>query len=83
MLKRRDIFGELALLDPEPRSATATADTDCLLLRLDQGPFYELMDERNEVGRGVLKVLCRRLRNDLDKIKQLEAQVSKSVGSSD
>ena len=83
VLKRRDIFGELALLDPEPRSATATAETDCLLLRLDRGPFFELMDERNEVGRGVLKVMCRRLRNNLEKIKELEAQVNKSVKSSD
>jgi ATP/ADP translocase/HEAT repeat protein len=61
-LRNRDIFGELALLDPEPRSASATATTDSLLLRLDQEAFYELMAERREVAQGVLRMLTRRLR---------------------
>ncbi len=60
--RNRDIFGELALLDPEPRSATATVTTDSLLLRLDQEAFYELMAERREVAQGVLRMLTRRLR---------------------
>ncbi len=61
-LHNRDIFGELALLDPEPRSATATATADSLLLRLDQEAFYELMAERREVAQGILRMLTRRLR---------------------
>lgn len=59
---RKDFFGELSLLDPEPRSASATALDECFLLRLDQQPFYELMNDRSEVARGILAVLCRRLR---------------------
>lgn len=62
ILHNRDIFGELALLDPEPRSASATATADSLLLRLDQEAFYELMAERREVAQGVLRMLTRRLR---------------------
>lgn len=61
-LDTRDVFGEMALLDPEPRIASVTAETDTRLLRLDQEPFYELMDERNEVARGVIRVLTRHLR---------------------
>ncbi|MEO6940946.1 MAG: MFS transporter [Candidatus Kapaibacterium sp.] len=61
-LNRRDIVGELSMLDPEPRSATVTAIQDTHLLRIDQDPFYEIMADRIEVARGVLGVLCRRLR---------------------
>jgi CRP-like cAMP-binding protein len=61
-LHSRDGFGEMALLDPEPRVASVTTVRDTRLLRLDQEPFYELMDEHNEVARGVIRVLSRHLR---------------------
>ncbi|WP_235373047.1 Npt1/Npt2 family nucleotide transporter [Solemya velum gill symbiont] len=72
-LGRRDFFGELALLDPEPRSASATARSSCLLLELEQTPFYELMAERNEVSNGIMKVLARRIREDNIKIMELHS----------
>ena len=75
VMNNRDFFGELSLLDPEPRSATATAKTDLLLLRLDQIPFYELMSEREEVARGILKILCRRIRSENEMILKLKAQL--------
>ena len=61
-LGRRDVFGEMAALDPEPRSATVTALDDTRLLRLDQRSLYDLMAKRPEVARGVILVLTRRLR---------------------
>lgn len=61
-LGERAIFGELAALDPEPRSASITALEDSLLFALEQEPLYELMAEHVEVARGIIKVLCRRLR---------------------
>src|SRR5882724_10504201 len=61
-LHEKDFFGELALLDVETRSATATASTDCILFRIDQEPFYDMMESRPEVVRGVIKILCRRIR---------------------
>lgn len=62
VLKEKEVFGELALLDPEARSATATAGTDCVLFRIEQEPFYELIENRTEVARGFIKILCQRLR---------------------
>lgn len=56
-------FGEMALIDPEPRSAFVTALEETQLLRIDQDAFFELVDERPEVARGLLRVLSRRLRN--------------------
>jgi CRP-like cAMP-binding protein len=58
-----DVFGEMAVLDPEPRVASITALEDTLLLRLDQEPFYELMEDRIEVARGIIRVLSGHLRN--------------------
>jgi len=58
----RDIFGELAVLDPEARSASVTALEDTRLFRLDQEAFYELMADRIEVVRGIIRVLCQRVR---------------------
>lgn len=61
-LGRKDFFGELSLLDTESRSATVTADGDCFLFRIDQEPFYDLIESRPEVVRGVIRILCQRLR---------------------
>jgi hypothetical protein len=61
-LGERDVFGELALLDPEPRIATIAALEDTQLLRLDREAFAELMAGNIDIVRGVLGVLCERLR---------------------
>ncbi len=57
------VFGELAVLDPEPRSASVTATDDTLLFRIDQDPLYELMTDRPEVAHNIIRLLCRRFRN--------------------
>lgn len=62
LLGERDIFGELALLDPEPRSASVAAVEDSQLFRLDREAFSELMAANIDIVRGVLHVLCERLR---------------------
>ncbi|MBK8087940.1 MAG: cyclic nucleotide-binding domain-containing protein [Chitinophagaceae bacterium] len=62
VLKEKEVFGELSLLDSETRSASATCDTDCFLFKLDQDPFYELLEARPEIARGFIKILCQRLR---------------------
>ena len=78
-LGERDVFGEMALLDPEPRLASVTAVEATRLFRLDQAPFYELMEERPEVAAGIIRVLTGRLRNRVrdnaqltDRVKELE-----------
>jgi CRP-like cAMP-binding protein len=76
-LYTRDVFGEMALLDPEPRVASVTAVADTRLLRLDQEPFYELMDERNEVARGVIRVLTQHLRARVRDLGEARAQLNR------
>ena len=64
------VFGEMAALDAEPRSASATADVDTLLLRLDREALYEVMEDQVQVARGIIGVLCRRLRGRLIDLSQ-------------
>jgi CRP-like cAMP-binding protein len=58
-----DVFGEMAVLDPEPRSASVTAEEETHLLKLEQAPLYELMAGQPEVIRGVIHILSQRLRD--------------------
>ncbi|MBK7108178.1 MAG: cyclic nucleotide-binding domain-containing protein [Chitinophagales bacterium] len=69
ILKENDVFGELSLLDAETRSASAFANTDCTIFKIEQQAFYELIESRPEIIRGIVKILCSRLR----KINQMTA----------
>ena len=66
-----DFFGELALLDAEPRSATAAALSEVLAFRIDQEDFYDVMEERAEVLRNILRMLCQRIRAQNEKMRAL------------
>ena len=55
------VVGELAVLAPAPRVASATALDPSLLLRLRHGPFEELLEDRPEIAGGVIHTLARLL----------------------
>jgi hypothetical protein len=74
-LGQGDGFGEMALLDPEPRMASVTAVEDTHVLRLDQEPFYELMDDRIEVVRGIIHVLTGYLRARVQDLNEARARL--------
>jgi CRP-like cAMP-binding protein len=57
-----DFFGEMALLDQGPRSATITADTPMKLYVLDSRSFATLIDKHPAVARKILRGLAGRLR---------------------
>lgn len=62
VLGEREVFGEMALLDASPRSATVEAISDVTLLRIRRDDFADLMAEKPSIARGVIQVLTRRLR---------------------
>ena len=62
-LGERECFGEMAILDASPRSATVTAVKDTNLLKISREDFQEIMSEKPEIASGIIKVLTRRLRN--------------------
>jgi|GEM_PF-3397838 len=57
-----DVVGEMAALDPEPRSANVTAIEPTLLLRISNQNLRYLIDLNPSMGLGIIKVLCGRLR---------------------
>lgn len=61
-LERKQCFGEMSILDSEPRSASITAITDLSLLKIERDDFAEILGEKPEIAQGVIKVLTRRLR---------------------
>lgn len=58
-----DVFGELALLDSEPRVASATTSGETTLLQLAQQPFFDYMANRLEIARAILRVVTHYLRS--------------------
>ena len=70
LLTERQVFGEMALLDSEPRSATATAVLDVSLLKIERDDFNEILAQKSEIAQGIIKVLTRRLRTTLDRRKR-------------
>lgn len=64
----REGFGEMAILDKETRSATATAAEDTTLLSLDRDSFDRVIEQNPVVARGVYRVLTERLRNTLAQV---------------
>jgi CRP-like cAMP-binding protein len=61
-LEAGQVVGELAVLEPEPRTATVTALTDVHAFRLSKVDFDEALRTRPEIAAGVIAELVRRLR---------------------
>lgn len=57
-----DFFGEMSLIDGDPRSATVEAATPMRLLILKYREFWQLLDESLPVTRKIMRTLSRRLR---------------------
>jgi CRP-like cAMP-binding protein len=61
-LKAGDSLGEMALIDSEPRSATAHVLESCQALALDKEKLHGLLMSYPELGIGMLHALSHRLR---------------------
>jgi CRP/FNR family cyclic AMP-dependent transcriptional regulator len=62
-----DFFGEMALVDDSPRSATASAvEDDTELIVVDRARFLFMVRQQPEFALSLMHTLCRRLR-DMDK----------------
>jgi CRP/FNR family cyclic AMP-dependent transcriptional regulator len=62
LLDRGDVFGELALLDDEPRSTDAVARDEVDLLSLQREDFRTFLEERPQVAMRLLSALSRLVR---------------------
>lgn len=66
-----DMFGELSLFDPGPRTATATVLTDARLASLAHSSLRPWISDRPEIAEQLLRVLARRLRRTNDALADL------------
>lgn len=62
---RGQLFGELAVLDSSPYTATATCIGDCTLLKISEKVVFELMGSSDSMRRCILKSLIRRLKRHI------------------
>jgi CRP-like cAMP-binding protein len=73
VLHEGDIFGEMAIVEREPRSATVRALGDVRLLTVDKRTFLSRVHEDPSIALNLAKSLCgrvRRLNAELAKMKQ-------------
>ncbi len=66
-----DMFGELSLFDPGPRTATATVVTEARLASLAHSSLRPWITDRPEIAEQLLRVLARRLRRTNDALADL------------
>jgi hypothetical protein len=62
VLEPGDFFGEMGLLDDQPRAASARAATDVKLLVIDHTTFDQMLRQYPEVSIRIMRSLCQRLR---------------------
>ncbi|MDC0713084.1 Crp/Fnr family transcriptional regulator [Stigmatella sp. ncwal1] len=62
LLGSGEVFGELSLLDGEPRSTHAVAREETTLLSLRREDFHRFLDTRPQVARSLLATLSRLVR---------------------
>ena len=66
-----DFFGEMALLDDEPRSATVIATEPLDLVTIWRSDFLQILQENFSIARKVLAEISRRLRSASSRIESL------------
>ena len=62
ILRKDDLFGEIALLDGEPRTADAVALEETDLLVLERSKFIPILMDNPDIALRLLSFMCQRLR---------------------
>ncbi len=73
-LKRGDVFGEMALIDSLPRSASAIVKKAGRLLVMDQNLFFTLAKNNADFAFKMIKVLSDRIRRSNEQISKLASE---------
>lgn len=73
-------FGEMALIDKAPRSATAIARTDCKIVRVDKQKFLFLVQETPTFALQVMHQMSERLRRMTMLVDVFDISIDDSLG---
>ena len=66
-----EIFGEIALLDGHPRTADATAMTDCELMVIERRDFVPFLRGQPDLTMQIIETLCSRLRRTSEQVQEV------------
>ena len=66
-----ECFGEMPLFDGEPFAATAIAETDSIIIRLQASLFHQLLMERPDIHFAFSKMMSQRIRYKFLLLKEL------------
>jgi CRP-like cAMP-binding protein len=66
-----DMFGELSILDPAPRTSSATTITDVCAVSIDRETLRAWIADRPEITERLLRLMARRLRRTNDNLTDL------------
>ncbi len=71
VLGKGEFFGEMAILNNKPRSATATVIEDCRILIIDRETFETMIRSNGEIAVRIIKKLAARLQEADNQIENL------------
>jgi len=69
-----EIFGEIAVLDGQARTADATANTNCEIFVIDRREFLPFVRSHPELAMKFIELLCQKLRWTSDQVEQVILQ---------
>jgi CRP-like cAMP-binding protein len=69
-----ELFGEMAVLDGQPRSADATTSTNCEIFVIDRRDFLPFVRSQPTLAMKFIELLCARVRQTSDQVEQLILQ---------
>lgn len=78
-----ELFGEMAIIDQKPRSATTTALEDCTFLLMTKDQLARRIDEADPILRMCFNVILHRFRLMVDQLKELAPDTLNSVKSTE
>lgn len=71
MFQEGEVFGEIALLDGQPRTADAIAMTDCELIVIERRDFVPFLRDHPDVTLKLMEILCARLRRTSEQVQEV------------
>jgi CRP-like cAMP-binding protein len=84
IIPERSFFGEIALLDEIPRSASAIALSDTVLFGFSKPDLENLFERNQRLGIKILsnlsRLICRRLIKTNENLEQLQNQLNQVLG---
>jgi CRP-like cAMP-binding protein len=79
VLQKGDFFGEMAIVNQAPRTATATAVDNCEMLCFNRQGFLSMISKNSNIAMNIIEKLCLRLQRADNAIRDLTKRDIKSL----